>query len=340
MIVKSTNNLRNLKYRVTVALSGVFVLLAISCSKNNDNAGPKIDIYTVGLEANKSVVRKNGEVLSTLNEGLAFTSISVSNNDVYLAGHKIENGKLWAIMSKNGVVTNLSDGTNHATASGILLVGSNVYVIGYIRNSSDNEVATLWKNGNPIALASGENSSYATKIYSMGNDLYIAGREKNAAGNAIAKLWKNTTATNLTNGSENASAVSVYVSGNDVYATGYESNGTKDVAKIWKNGAATSLSDGSNRATAQSVYVSGNDVYAAGYEYNGISNRAILWKNGVEVNLSNAGDMAGTSVYVSGNDVYAAGGDYNLTKGGMVWKNGEVLYNLPGIAYSMFVVEK
>ena len=216
-------------------------------------------------------------------------SVYVSGKDVYVAGHSQEQRggqystiRRFAIVWKNGVVQDVSDGNKDAYAHSVYVAGSDVYVAGEEGSTTATTVATIWKNGVVQSLTvQGDNGAHSVCV--SGNNVYVAGCEGN-----VAKLWKNGVAQDLTDGTKYANAYSVYVSGSDVYVAGNEG----DVAKLWKNGVAQNLP--SFFATkAYSVYVSGNDVYAVGWDSFDVK----LWKNG-KLQIQPNGKGTAYSVFV------------------------------------------
>ncbi len=335
-------------YKTNRILCSVIILcIAVftSCSKNDPNPPEKqVDIYTVGVESGKSVVRKNGEILYPLTILTQYVgnNIFVSGNDVYITGtEEGASGNYIAKVIKNGnELYALSNGSFDAVTSSIFVSGNDVYTAGYEIGASGKNIAKVWKNDQvKFSLSNGSFEAVATSVVVSGNDVYAAGYEQNAAGNYTAKVWKNGNLLyTLSDGSETAVVTSVYVSGSDVYVAG--SGGGR--GKVWKNGIDTHFLNETSTGLF-SVYVSGKDVYAAGYKSEGSGSSHVstakLWKNGVAANLSNAENMeTAYSVVVSGSDIYVSGGIFSNS--GVVWKNGEVLYNLPGAATSMFVLEK
>jgi hypothetical protein len=137
------------------------------------------DVYVAGavdLEVKaRATVWKNG-VPTTLPDSTkdAFAnSIFVSGGDVHVAGAEyivkpIRNGdevnssnivaKVW----KNGVET-LS--INNAAVRSIHVVGGDVYVAGYEKNSEGRNVARVWKNGVPIALGDATSGDSAMAVF-------------------------------------------------------------------------------------------------------------------------------------------------------------------------------
>src|SRR5690606_28029676 len=141
-------------------------------------------------------------------------------------------GTLW----KNGTAHNLTDGTYEVRAYSVSVSGGDVYIVGYVDNSTT-RVATLWKNGVAQDLSDGTNTTYARSVFVSGSDVYVSGYEYNGT-KYVAKLWKNGVAQNLTSGIVDVQTYSVYVSGSDVYVAGHDGHH----AAIWKNGTPTYLS--------------------------------------------------------------------------------------------------
>ena len=249
-------------------------------------------------------------------------SLSISNNDIYIAGSSLyltgTGGN--AAYLKNGTKIELPSGSTGAISTAIAISGNDIYVAGIgitgsVYNGPQKYIAKYWKNGNAINLTDGTNGAQVWSIAVSGNDAYVGGMEWNgrsyqdASGNtekkSVAKYWKNGIPVILTDGTEDAHTTSIAVSGTDVYVAGTEWNGKsyqvqgiayiyrKSIAKYWKNGKAVNLTDGSEDAEAKSIAISGNDVYVAGI----VNGYATYWKNGIAVKLSNVESDA-TSIFL------------------------------------------
>lgn len=269
------------------------------------------DVYAVGskgdLSSREAFLSKNG-TYNTL-PGIAGCGydawkVFASGPDVYVAGrvkHGCTPAHAVAAVWKNGVLTQLSDGTNDAEALSVFVSGSDVYVAGHEEEPNGAfEFAEIWKNGVATPLTGTSGFASANAIFVSGTDVFVAGTEQAANGNGVAKIWKNGVAVALTDGSHDAAANAVFVVGSDVYVVGSEANTSWMVAKIWKNGVATPLSNGTSDADAMAIFVSGTDVYVAGQEANGAGVKvAKIWKNGVATALSSGvNDAYGTSVFI------------------------------------------
>lgn len=136
------------------------------------------------------------------------TSIFISganeNTNVYVAGYEFTNSvggninipKYW----KNGVVKDLTSGTNAATgevtAGSIFVSDTAVYVTGYeAGTSATNFVAKCWKdgiNGITETILTGTNFTKAKgkAVYGYNNHVYVAGWGATATVGSLAVYWK------------------------------------------------------------------------------------------------------------------------------------------------------
>jgi hypothetical protein len=241
--------------------------------------------------------------------------------NVYVAGYEFNaNGKAVAKLWKNGIATNLTDGTKEAVPACVFVMdNSDVYVAGYERDETNWPIGKIWKNG-VATIFSG--TIGASSVYGSGNDVYAAGY-----GQGIARLWKNGVISNLNDGRVEAGASGIYVSGSNVYLLGYRWFGNYAAITLWKNGAVINITKATTMAEGYSINGSGNDVYIAGYENNanGIA-VAKLWKNGVASNFSDGTKNTYLfSVCISGSDVYVVGMERKVGDVGGIaklWKNG------------------
>lgn len=279
--MKTIKTIKTMK-TINLFIATFVLLLSVSCSNDEPSQETK-DVYVAGVELNTSTKR-----------GMA---------------------TLW----KNGVATNLTNGTNAAGAQSVYVYGKDVYVAGQEYNGKYYK-GMLWKNGVATDITDGSRDAFLYSVFVSGNDVYLAGQE-----GGQAKIWKNGVATQLSSiySSSYTKAYSVTVSGNDVFVAGVEGG----FAKLWKNGDSVGLFSASIKAgAAKSVFATGTSVYVAGNLSN-LMTTAILWReDGVGTDLSdgNAHEYA-NSVFVQGKDVYVAGYKYDDVKGKDVlklWKNG------------------
>jgi hypothetical protein len=261
------------------------------------------NIHIVGNENGYIYYWKNGYKTSlgktTAGYGSA-SAVAVSDTDIYVVGWIGDTSKLW----KNGVSTNLSNGSSFSGAKAITVVGNDVYIAG-----NENYSTVMWKNGVKSVVAIGGPLTYGGMgIGVSGSDVYICGNI-----NEHAYLWKNGVATKLSD-SSSSYVSALTISGTDVYITGME-NGK---AVYWKNGVKTALS--TQQSSANDIAVFGADVYIVGSE-NGFN--AIYWKNGVKSII--APSASANAIKILDNDVYIIGyigGSFFTTD--VCWKNGVV----------------
>lgn len=345
---------------VSTNATGSFSFSIINCSGNNLPFSYQAIDYSTSQQSSLLTGVATSSTVNLGNVTACGTSIGAN---VYVAGAEgNSNGFLVAKFWKNGVPTNLTNGTSNAQAYSVFISSDNIiYVAGYenvIANPGNNgiSIAKIWKNGVSSNLTNGNISAIAKSVFVSGSDVYVAGYESNFNNfpSVInrAVLWKNGVATYLTDGIRDGAAGCVFVSGNDVYVGGYEDNNAppptinRARAKFWKNGISTNLTDGTtNFGYVNSIFVLGSDVYCAGSERNPLAySTAKFWKNGLVTNLTNGSNEAiATSIYVNGNDVYVAGHE-NITpskKIAKIWKNAVVTNltdgTLDSYASSVFV---
>ena len=335
-----------LKFAALCVLLSVVMGLA-ACNKHHtspDNTPPSPTVYVLGSSGDTTEYWKNG-VATVLTAGgpgtLSAFAMTVSDSDVYVAGQVVTgfssnnleeaHAEYW----KNGVGVALPDSTGLATAGGIYVNGTDVYVagvMGYFAPSTavyttptavypkQGWVANYWQNGVPVQLpgqlipAGPQNSTvdvyseYVSGIFVAGGNVYVAG-------------------------------------GSNEYYSGVPSS--YQFARYWNQGVATSLvgnlvdSSGGNvnaRPITTGIYVSGTDVYVAGTVGGSFPSQAVVWKNGVASILGNG---TANSIFVSGSDVYVAGSSLiNTNYVATYWVNGQptVLSTSPStLAQSIFV---
>ena len=87
----------------------------------------------------------------------------MEGTDVYVAGLHDNGSKDVAVYWKNDTPVYLTDGSQHASASSIIISSGEVYVAG-MQNNGSKDVATYWKNGVAVALTDGNQNAYAQFI--------------------------------------------------------------------------------------------------------------------------------------------------------------------------------
>jgi len=137
--------------------------------------------------------------------------------------------KQYAVLWKNGVVQQLSDGTKNESAHSVFVSGNDVYVAGSEQVSNNTYFGKIWLNG-IVQTTLTESSQWYTRFSILVNDdnVYLTGKDVRSA-----KIWKNGGST----GSTTNNALNVFVSGDKVYHAGTEEN----EAKLWKDGVEQKL---------------------------------------------------------------------------------------------------
>ncbi|HEV3413521.1 MAG TPA: hypothetical protein VG101_13650 [Puia sp.] len=160
------------------------------------------DVYVFGYGLKNGVYYralywKNGtEVWMNPDTAGSPESILKNGSDIYLTGSL--NAKA-AVYWKNGQMTVLSSDTlEQADASGIGIIGNDIYVAGTIYNRLIADYnAVYWKNGQMIYLTDPSVPSQSASITISGNDIYISGQAKGTDGHIHAVYWKNGKMTQL-----------------------------------------------------------------------------------------------------------------------------------------------
>lgn len=254
------------------------------------------------------------------------------NVDVYVAGWLNNYAAYW----KNNEVHQVNNTDKGSSASAIAVQGADVYLSGYVLNTSGEIIITYWKNGVPVYLKNLGNSTMnaTTGIAVRGNDVYVAGRTERYNGSVqgiSATVWKNGVATYFDNDVDtDANAISITSNG-DIYVAGKKDGR----ACYWKNGSIVYVGDRVQSSAAYAICISGSDVYVAGYStaynVNELSKqKPVYWKNGIQINLpidGSADALRASAIAANGTDVYVVGiglfdgSPYSFIKASY-WKNG------------------
>ncbi|WP_439555861.1 histidine kinase dimerization/phospho-acceptor domain-containing protein [Dyadobacter sp.] len=132
-------------------------LISNSIKFANPAATPVIKITHISSDLKKNGVEV--PLVDGLNYSEAF-DVTISGNDVYIAGREFSGNISIAKYWKNGVSVILPGGNY---TSGIVVINNDVYVSGGAYNGSKN-VAKYWKNGTPIVLSDGSQDVFASAI--------------------------------------------------------------------------------------------------------------------------------------------------------------------------------
>ena len=141
----------------------------------------------------------------------------VSGNDVYISGSTPNSGSplnSFATIWKNGVATQLTDGTDPAGLIGVAVSGNDVYAAGWnIPQGSTYGNIKTWKNGVATDITDGTQNASASAMCVSATDIYLCGQEwkSSVTPNWQAVVWKNGTPTYLTDGTYQSFAYSVFV---------------------------------------------------------------------------------------------------------------------------------
>jgi len=189
------------------------------------------DVYVAGCLYGKvgepfvATLWKNG-VAQRLGDGKdnsSAMSVSVSGNDVYVAGYEaVKTGaerEVVATLWVNGEAKRLGDGKRASEAHYVSVSGKDVYVVGRKDNEQGATEATLWKNGVAQRCDGLPILRSQSDICIYGGDAYWVGVQSNEQGGSTATLWKNNVPQPLGDGKANTWANSVFVVGGGEAAT-------------------------------------------------------------------------------------------------------------------------
>ncbi|MGF2414234.1 MAG: carboxypeptidase-like regulatory domain-containing protein, partial [Ferruginibacter sp.] len=257
-------------------------------------------VYIAGIIDDRAVFWKDGvptfltATPTTANNYAYAVKTLVYNNDVYVLVSEQDstlNGwvgtiKLW----KNGVITNITNGTTLADAYSFDVYNGDVYICGIERNSNNpgSTVAKVWKNGVATILPK-DTFDYveATNIKVVNGDVYVCGQGFTGF-NSRALYWKNGIINILANAGSTYSYTSgIFVNNGDIYITGTESTNGNNInpGVYWKNSVKTlvTLPASYTYADPYSVFVDNNDVYITGtvvmQSPGSYLSNATYWKN-------------------------------------------------------------
>lgn len=249
------------------------------------------------------------------------SSNSSKSLDVYVAGFQNNAANSIATIWKNGVATNLTNGTKNAFAFSVAADGNDIYVVGEEVNSSGMKVAKVWKNNIPFDLTDGSKNASAHCIFITNGNIYIGGYTE-IGSTQRGVLWKYNTPTTyimpinslaiinsittmngeiLVTGAKagtNANYVAINNDGmnmynvpnldyiNKIYSSGndlYLAGKKGNIARYVKNNFAKDLTDGSGSAMCYDICTVSNIVYSCGSEESTITAKLVskVWKDGV-----------------------------------------------------------
>ncbi|NOS93087.1 MAG: hypothetical protein HOP30_14285 [Cyclobacteriaceae bacterium] len=308
-----------------VIISVVGSALFQQCTTDNPAPVAVADVYVAGTtDAGEPAFAKNG-VITKVGDASVNTSvysITVSGNDVYIAGARGENAVYW----KNNTMTTIPNDANTSwtTAYEVEVKNYDVYVLLYGLGGPSNFVKYL-KNGVATECSNGQPTDMAI---AETNDVYISGNTNDRAG-----FWKNGVWSYLTELNSRATAVKVV--GTDIYFSGFYYDNLKGWMPVyWKNGTMVAVDTVSGMV--EDMEVVNGDVYMTGYS-NQNGGGAAYWKNTTLVSLDLAGFTATDSygIAVRNGDVYVTGRDYTANKT-LLWKNGKLVKPFDGTSSDSF----
>jgi hypothetical protein len=217
--------------------------------------------------------------------------------DVYVVGADNAQAMVW----KNGVGTPLTGG---AEATGIVVVGTDVYICGWaIHPTTREHVGMYWKNGVQTVLSDGTTSVMPNGIAVSGSDVYVSAQVGILGYESVYYL----------NGVPHALGTSTTI--NRAWGVVTDANGNfyipgarQGFPSYWLNGTLQPrLPGGSNvYSFVNDMAVQGGHVYAVGYDYASQKDIPLYWKDGQTMTIGGIGGAAkAVAVRANGDPVIA-----------------------------------
>ncbi|MFT4016437.1 MAG: hypothetical protein QM668_05695 [Agriterribacter sp.] len=220
------------------------------------------DVYLCGQIKEKSDAAflaaywKNGKFVKLENQKASLASaIQITGSNIYVVGwarFPRESAMIW----KNGVATRLNSEAYKSYASGIKVVGNDVYVSGYTLDSLGTGKALYWKNGVEYNLTAPGVNGAATDIFIDGSDIYFSGDLYTLDSLYTPVYWKNGVVTTLGDYNTNNYASSIFVKNGDVYVSGSYGSKERFRGVYWKNSNKVELpADTTMSSYTQCIFV-------------------------------------------------------------------------------------
>jgi hypothetical protein len=252
------------------------------------------DLYAAGYEQNAGnipiakiwTISGDGTVTSVLSltdgtKSAGASALVVKGDDLYVAGYEQNAGhvpiaKIWKI-SGDGTVTpvlSLTDGTESAGVTNLVVNGDDLYAAGYEIDALINRFVWKIRGGTvkeaaitlPTAMTSSE-----IALAVQGGTLYAAGNDYD-----LSKIWRiNNSGTAIAEtfsvNETPAAVTALAVKGTDLYAAGYEGGYNAETATVWRMLGTTGIPvvarlPGPEVTVALALALEGADFHLAGYE--------------------------------------------------------------------------
>ena len=290
------------------------------------------DIYFAGhslpdtLGNASAMVWKNNTLIYNWFDANAKPTINdmfvTENGDVYCAGHTtdtthIATGTVW----KNGEVFFTAD--EGSVFNKMIVNGDNIITAGYIVDTNRYDHAAIWQNGELLYTPGDTFEHSVINAIAMDDEgnIYSAGYVPYPLPTII---WKNDEV--FLELDDIATISDLFLSDGDIFTAGHINANGFTTAAVWQNDSTIYRDDsGSLLSEIKSICKSGDDIFAAGYIDTTL---IVLQNNEVLYEIPYTGfPIEGYSrihqVCVSEANLYFTG---CLNGEGMVWKDGEILY--------------
>jgi len=303
------------------------------------------NLYVAGYEANDSILVAcywvNGEKVN-ISDGVTavgITGIYGSGTNVYITGIQGSTYSYWKLNDNTFTKTDFHSGTELAYMTDSTVVGSDIYICGYIFNNTIKKLLVgYWKNTVWTQVSDGSANAMSSSIFADGTEVYITGVQSNGTRD-VGGYWKtDKTRVDVTNPTYNGNVSDIVYNSGNVHLIGYENNGLGAMSFYKRNSENKQyLSNGITNASLYSINMSGANVVITGTKNNFSKNQIVLWNN--EKNKDFDKDILSdpekySTVYdmtTNGKDIYVAGSEGLRA---CYWKNNSPVYLTDGTYFA------
>ena len=251
------------------------------------------------------------------------------------------------ILWKDGISTEITNGTNDEIAKDMKVVGTDVYILAQVNFTSSSSVIRVYKNGtalNNYDIPGSTSKPAALDV--VGTDVYVAGSYYNASTNTEnLAYWKNGTKIDLKTNVFFSVLNDIEISENSVYVLGTirNANSNSEIT-YWKDGVSTAITNPAGTNTeARSFDVVGTTCHITGLLYTSANlskKKPYYYNNTTGTALVTTPDANteeyGQDIAVANGNVYIVGEIFSVKYNATQWKDGVQTVIQPSTTFANF----